>query len=132
MQKRKILIIEDDPSTINLLHQIVLQAGYEPILARRGPEGLRLLRDFGADLILLDIMMRGMDGWTVLKRIKADELTQSVPVIIVSARAPSQQSSEVEAHAGMFDDYFIKPFEIDPLISRIAELLSAGRTGGAA
>jgi DNA-binding response OmpR family regulator len=125
-QKRRILILEDDSSTLNLIAQIVARAGYEPILARRGREGLQLLQDTGADLVLLDIMMKDMDGWAVLKTIRADPSFGNIPVLIVSARTPGEHPSEMEAHAGLYEAYFVKPFEVDDLVVKIAEMLASG------
>jgi DNA-binding response OmpR family regulator len=124
--KQRILVIEDDPGTLNLLNHIVLRAGYEPVLASRGEEGLHLLKTVGADLILLDIMMRGMDGWTVLKRIKQDARFGHVPVVIVSAKGPSEHSSLMDSCAGMYEAYFLKPFEVDDLVGRISQILQSG------
>ncbi len=120
----RILIVEDNPGTMNLLEQVVLRAGYAPVLARGGQEALDLLQDEGADLVLLDIMMRDVDGWTVLRSLKTDERLCRVPVIIVSAVAPSEHELLVAAHDGMYEDYFLKPFEIGELVSRIGEVLA--------
>ncbi len=123
-QRHRILIIEDDPGTLNLLEQIVRRAGYEPYLARGAQEGLERLRKDGADLLLLDLMMRNMDGWTLLERIKADDHLRQVPVIIISARHPREDPVRTEAHAGMFEGYLVKPFEVNVLLARIGEILA--------
>jgi DNA-binding response OmpR family regulator len=121
--KRRILIVEDNLDTIHLLEQIVLQAGYEPVLARGGEEGLRLLREEGADLVLLDLVMRGVDGWMLLETVKAESCLASIPVVIVSARHPREDPTRTGTHADMFEDYFIKPFEVHELVARLQELL---------
>jgi len=123
-RKHRILIIEDHQSTLDLLDQIVKRGGYEPILARGGQEGLRLLRENGADLVLLDLMMKNMDGWTLLDTIKADHRLCTVPVIIISAKHPVEDPRQVEVHAGMFEEYLTKPFHLSELLARIAEILS--------
>jgi len=122
-QKHRILIVEDDPGTLSLLDQIVRRAGYEPLLARGAQEGLERLRKDGADLLLLDLMMRDVDGWTLLERIKADDHLRSIPVIIISAKHPKEDPARTEAHAGMFESYLVKPFEVNALIAKIWELL---------
>jgi DNA-binding response OmpR family regulator len=121
--KRRILIVEDDLGTIHLLEQIVRRAGYQPVLARGGEEGLRLLREEGADLILLDLMMRGVDGWTLLESIKTDARFSPIPVIIISAKHPREDPTRTSTHADMFEDYLTKPFEVDELVARLQELL---------
>ena len=122
-QKQRVLIVEDDPGTLNLLDQIVTRAGYESIRASRGQEGLRILREQGADLILLDLMMKEVDGWTLLETVKADDQLAPIPVIIVSARHPSEDPFRTEAHTGMFEGYFVKPFDINELVAKLAEVL---------
>ncbi|MGD8795012.1 MAG: response regulator [Anaerolineae bacterium] len=128
--KRRILIVEDEPGTLQLMCHIVGRAGYEPISAAGGHEALELLEQDGADLILLDLMMKGLDGWRVLDVVKQSPELRAIPVIIVSARAPSEQLLTLEAHAGMFEDYFIKPFHVDDLVARIGEVLEKGPTRG--
>jgi CheY-like chemotaxis protein len=123
--KPRILVVEDDPGTSYLLEQIVQRAGYTPVLARRGHEALHLLRETGVDLVLLDLMMKKMDGWTLLETIKADPHLSEIPVLIVSARHPREDPLRTEAHADMFEAYFVKPFEVDELVAKLAELLPA-------
>jgi DNA-binding response OmpR family regulator len=120
----RVLIVEDDIGTLNLLDQIVQRAGYETILARGGREGLDLLRQNGADLVLLDLMMKDVDGWALLETVKADDHLGQIPVIIISAKHPAEDPERVEAHAGMFEEYLVKPFQVDALVARLAQLLS--------
>jgi len=122
-QKGCILIVEDHPSTINLLSQLVRREGYEPIAARGGEEGLRLLREGGVDLVLLDLMMDDIDGWTVLKTMKADEALCSIPVIIVTARTEMQEESSISSCDGLFEAYITKPFSVYELFAKIAQIL---------
>lgn len=121
--KHRILIVEDNPGTMSLLRQIVLRAGYEPLLARGGQEALQVLQTDSADLMLLDIMMKGVDGWAVLRAIKADSRLSNLPVIIVSAVDPSEYPPKIEAHSGLYEDYIVKPFDIETLVTRIAQVL---------
>jgi DNA-binding response OmpR family regulator len=123
MQKRRIVIIEDHPSTANLLSDLLRREGYEPIAARGGGEGLRLLREVGADLVLLDLMMDDMNGWTVLNIIKADDALCPIPVIIVTARHQVQEESLISSHDGLFESYVMKPFSVDELLAKIAQVL---------
>ncbi len=126
---RRLLIIEDDHDTAGLMSYVAERAGHRPILTWSGKEGLRLLEEGGADLILLDLMLLDLDGWSVLETIRADERFRTVPVIIVSARHPAEQVRAIEAHAGMFDSYIGKPFAVEQLASEIETVLShrAGR-----
>lgn len=120
---QRVLIVEDDLGTLNLLSQIVERAGYEPILARGGQEGLDLLQERGADLVLLDLIMKDMDGWALLRTIRVDDRLGTVPVIIISAKHPAEDPRQMEEHAGMFEEYLVKPFEVDELVNKMAEVL---------
>jgi DNA-binding response OmpR family regulator len=122
-RKSRILVIEDHPSTLNMLGEIVQRAGYEPVLASGGNEGLRLLRESGADLILLDLMLQDMDGWTVLKTIKMDQDLHPIPVLIVTARNQQQEEHGIHAHEGLFEAYLVKPFLVDVLLEDMAAIL---------
>ena len=122
-EERHVLIVEDDPGTIKLLAQVVARAGYEPLLARSAREGLQLLGKGQVALLLLDLMMREMDGWALLRTIKADDTWSPIPVIIISARHPREDPVQTEAHAGLFVDYLVKPFEVDELVAKIKEIL---------
>jgi two-component system copper resistance phosphate regulon response regulator CusR len=122
-QVHRVLIIEDTPSTIDLLEQIVKRAGYTPVLARRGGEGLRILRQEVVDLVLLDLMMRDMDGWTLLEIIRAGRRFAGLPVFIISARQPREDPQRMETHGSMFQAYFVKPFEVEELVAKLAKML---------
>jgi len=122
--KRRIMIIEDDPDMIELLSLIVRRGGYEPISALGGQEGVRKLREIGADLVLLDLMMGDMSGWLVLQTVKGDETLQHIPVLIVSAKHQMEDPSQAEAFAHLFEGYLVKPFVVQDLLSQITEALS--------
>jgi two-component system alkaline phosphatase synthesis response regulator PhoP len=128
-EKLRIMIIEDHPSTINLLSYILEDAGYDPIPAYGGRDGLRLLRSQGADLVLLDLMMGDMDGWSVLRAIRNDESLAHIPVLIVTARHQVQEEHLIESHDGLFDGYVMKPFSVDELLSKIDETLARPAAG---
>lgn len=121
---RRLLIIEDDQDTAGLLSYVVQRAGHQPILAHGGREGLRLLKQTGADLILLDLMMLDLDGWSVLEKIRADDRFRTTPVIIVSAKHAAEQVATVQAHAGMYQLFVGKPFAVEELSAAIEALLN--------
>jgi DNA-binding response OmpR family regulator len=122
-EKYRVLIVEDDPGTLKLLAQIVERAGYKAVLARGGQEGLALLQRDGADLLLLDLMMKDIDGWNLLETIKTDDRLLALPVIIVSAKHPREDPLRTEAHANMFEAYFVKPFDVNELVAKMTEVL---------
>ncbi|MGD8904162.1 MAG: response regulator [Anaerolineae bacterium] len=122
-EKPRVLVIEDDPDMIDLLSVILRRGGYQPVSALGGQEGLRVLREEGADLILLDLMMDDISGWRVLELVKQDESLRSIPVLIVSARHFLEDPDQTTAHAGLFEGYLVKPFIVRDLLTKIVEAL---------
>jgi len=120
---RRVLIIEDDPDIIQLLHYVVARAGCESVLASGGRQGLRLAHKGGVDLVLLDLMMDDMDGWSTLEALKADEELRPIPVIIVTVKQEVEDYDQIDAHADMFEYWVAKPFQVDELVNRIQEVL---------
>jgi CheY-like chemotaxis protein len=117
------MIIEDDLDMIEMLSLILQRGGYEPLPALGGREGLMLLRETAVDLILLDLMMADMDGWDVLKAVKADMDLRSIPVVIVSARHYLEDPHQTKAHEGQFTGYLVKPFVVRDLLTQIEEAM---------
>jgi len=121
--KPRVVIIEDDPDMIDLLSVILRRGGYQAVPALGGREGLRILREDGADLILLDLMMEDISGWRVLELVKEDESLRQIPVLIVSARHFLEDPDQTAAHAGLFEGYLVKPFVVRDLLTKIVEAL---------
>jgi two-component system response regulator MtrA len=114
MAAQRVLVIEDDPDTQQMLMVILRSEGYDVLSAGSGPLGLELLRKMGPDLVILDWMLPGMDGLEVLKR--AREIS-GVPVVMLTAKAsPTDKISGLDTGA---DDYLSKPFEPEELLARI-------------
>lgn len=111
---QRILIIEDEPSIISFLEPELRHEGFAVSCATDGAAGLEKLQQEGADLVLLDIMLPGMSGLSVLRRIRS---FSDLPVIILSAR--SATTDKVIGLDGGADDYLAKPFEIEELLARI-------------
>ena len=114
---RTVLIIEDEKLIIVSTQMVLESVGFQVESATDGEEGIKKAKDVKPDLILLDIMMPGIDGWETLKRLKRDPDTQAIPVVIFTAREHArghQKSAEMGA-AG----YFRKPFEPDELIELV-------------
>ena len=125
MSEQRILVIEDDPDTQQMLSVILRSEGYEVLPAGNGPLGLELLRKMGPDLVLLDWMLPGSDGLEVLRR--AREIS-TVPVIMLTAKtAASDKVAGLDTGA---DDFLAKPFEPEELLARIrAQLRRASMIG---
>ena len=122
----RILMIDDDREMITLGRLILEREGFEVISAHGGLEGLEILNkvDQQIDLILLDIMMLGMDGWQVLQIIKSNEELAHIPVIMLTARHYLEDESETSNYAGMFDGYVVKPFVVRDLLGKIKDLIN--------
>jgi len=123
----KILAVEDEADVRLALRLVFERAGYEFISSADGRAGLRLVHEEKPDLVLLDIGLPGMDGWTVLERIRD---LADVPVLMISAHG--QESDKVRGLRAGADDYVTKPFTNNELIARVEALLRrAGRSAGA-
>ncbi len=117
----KILVIDDD-SAINELIKVNLElAYYNVICALDGNKGYALAKQELPDLIILDVMMPEVDGYTVAKRIRENELTKDIPIIMLTALNMLQ--NKVEGFNIGVDDYLVKPFEMEELLVRIKALL---------
>lgn len=115
---KKLLMIDDDPDLFKMLGPFLHGSGYTVLTANSALEGLRLLFNERPDLILLDVMMPGMDGWEVAGRVR--ELSD-VPIIILSAK-----DAEIDKLRGFnmgIDDYITKPFSLLELAARIEAVL---------
>jgi len=129
MPGKRILCIDDEPEMVELLRLILGRKGFEVLGANGGREALNLLENETVDLILLDLMMPEMDGWEVFRRLRANDQTAHIPVIVVTAK--SQDIDRVLGlHIVKVDDYITKPFTPRELLSAIERVLSTG--GGAA
>jgi two-component system alkaline phosphatase synthesis response regulator PhoP len=121
---KRILMIEDDREMVTLGQFILEREGYEVLVAYSGTDGLELLRqETGVDLLLLDIMMIGMDGWQVLTEVKSDEDLRHIPVIMLTARHYLEDEDETANYSDKFEHYVVKPFVVRDLLAKIAEVL---------
>lgn len=124
MPASRILVVDDDDDIRELLRQLLERAGHEVADAADGRAGLRELYANAPDLVILDVTMPGLDGWTTLERIR--ELTD-VPVLMLTAR-----DAELERVRGLksgADDYVVKPFGRQELAARVEVLLRRARSG---
>ena len=119
---KSILCVEDEPEMIDLMRLILGRRGFEVKGAAGGIEGLRMIREDIPDLVLLDLMMPDMDGWEVYQKMKADEATKHIPVIVVTAKAQSIDKV-LGLHIAKVDDYLAKPFSPQDLLSSVERVL---------
>jgi two-component system response regulator VicR len=126
-KEKRILCIEDEPEMIDLIRLILGRRGFEVTGAAGGRAGLQAVRDQLPDLVLLDLMMPDMDGWEVYQKMKADDLTRNIPVVVVTAKAQSIDKV-LGLHIAKVDDYIAKPFSPQELLSSIEKVLGQKKT----
>jgi CheY-like chemotaxis protein len=117
----KILLV-DDNSKIRIITRMMLEkTGHEVLEASSGEEGLKMLEKDTPDLILLDIMMPGMDGWEVCQKIKADEKYRDIPLVMLTVRA-SEEDMDKSMEYGA-DAHVNKPFDMEYLLDTVERQL---------
>ena len=127
-----LLVVDDEPTITDVLSRYLERAGYETRVAADGPQALELAGDRRPDLVILDLMLPGLDGLEVMRRLRAlDEgsLRPRVPIILLTARG-----EETDRVAGLrlgADDYVVKPFSPNELVARVDAVLRRAEPSGA-
>ena len=120
--KPSVLLVDDEPNIVLSLEFLMNQAGYDVRVARDGDAALKAIAERAPDLILLDVMTPGRDGYDVCQTIRANPAWKSVKIVMLTAK-----SREVEREKGLAlgaDDYITKPFSTRELVDRVKRLLS--------
>src|SRR5437867_9238529 len=120
---RSILVVDDDREIGELTRTILGGAGYSVCVATSGPEALSAVLDLRPDLLLLDVNMPRMDGWEVLRLLKADDATSRLPVVMFSVKM--EVRDKVHALQEGAYDYITKPFSYDELLERVGRIFSS-------
>jgi two-component system, OmpR family, response regulator RpaA len=121
MMMPRILVIDDDAAIAELVAVNLEMAGYEVTQAEDGIKGQALAIQMLPDLILLDLMLPRVDGFTVCQRLRRDDRTADIPVLMLTAL--SQTQDKVEGFNSGADDYLTKPFELEEMLARVRALL---------
>jgi adenylate cyclase len=117
--KATVLVVDDQPTNIRLLDAILTPRGYDVLSAGSGEEAMKAVAESEVDLVLLDIVMPGMDGYEVCRRIREQVDTAYLPVVMVTASGDEQKLQALEAGA---DDFLTKPINQSELLARVASL----------
>ncbi len=125
MSQETILIIEDDADIVELMQYNLAKEGFQVRIARDGEAGLHEVRRHRPDLVLLDLMMPGLDGLEVCRRIRRDADLASTPIVMVTAK--SEESDVVSGLELGADDYLAKPFSPRELLARVRAVLRRGQ-----
>lgn len=120
-QHKKILVIDDEPDSLMTLSMALKSLGYVVLGALNGREGLKLFKEEKPDLVVLDIVMPLMDGWEVLKRIKAGFKSKRVPVILITSK--TEEESKEKGYRYKANFYVTKPYDLKHLILTIEDML---------
>jgi two-component system copper resistance phosphate regulon response regulator CusR len=121
----KILVVEDEIKTGEYLRQGLREAGFNADLVHSGVDGLHLAQEGDYDLVILDVMLPGMDGWQVLTNLRRRGL--EIPVLFLTAK--DQVQDRIKGLELGADDYLVKPFSFAELLARVRTILRRGRNG---
>jgi DNA-binding response OmpR family regulator len=124
----RILIAEDEPDILELITFTLQYASYEVIASGNGEDALRIAREELPDLVLLDVRMPRLSGYEVCQQLKSDEATRNIPVVFLSAKGQDAEvSTGLEAGA---EEYLLKPFAPEQLITKIRAILEVANRAG--
>ena len=115
------LVVEDDPAIRALLQDVLRDSGYTVAIAETGDQALEQMREQPPDLVLLDLMLPGMDGWTFLRTRERDRQLATVPILVISAVGPTGTGHAQELGAPVF---LHKPFDVSELLAEVNRLCS--------
>jgi CheY-like chemotaxis protein len=118
----KILLVEDDEMNRDMLSRRLIKRGYDVVIATDGEQGVALARTEDPAIVLMDMSLPIMDGWTATRTLKDDPATAGIPVIALTAHAMS--GDEDKARAAGCDDFDTKPVELKRLLGKIEALLA--------
>ena len=119
--QKRLMLVDDDPNLILLVKDYLEFRGYDVVTAENGREALEKLEEDLPDLIICDVMMPEMDGYTLVKHVREDPRTSWIPVLFLSAKGQSQD--RVKGLSTGADVYIVKPFEPEELVAQVESSL---------
>ena len=127
MSGARILVVDDQEDIREMARLVLADAGFEVVTASSGEDALRLARGTAFDLVLLDINMPGLDGWSTLKLLRADDATEDLPVAMFSVK--SEVRDKMTSLQDGAVDFIAKPFSVDELVRRVARIVETHPRG---
>lgn len=119
----RVLIVDDSPTDTHVLKLMLIKEGYDIATAKNGEEGIRVAKTQKPDLILMDVVMPGMNGFQATRELSHDEETKNIPIIIITTK--DQQTDRVWATRQGAKDYLIKPVIEDEFVRSVKRNLSS-------
>ncbi len=123
-KRGKVLLVDDEPNILRALEFLVKQEGYDVVKATNGEQALGLVQSFRPDIVVLDVMMPGLDGYEVASRIRANSAFQNLSIIFLTAKGTQQDRFKGYESGG--EVYMTKPFDNTALINAINEAFEFG------
>lgn len=123
MNMAKVMIVDDSPTEVHVLQTMLTKNGHEVVVATSGEEGVEMAKTEKPDLILMDVVMPGMNGFQATRQISKNTETSSIPVIMVTTK--DQETDKVWAMRQGAKDYIVKPVQEKALIEHVNMVLSA-------
>ena len=117
----EILVVDDDRDVAQTVELALRRRGFKVMIANSGVEALKVLRRYEPDLVILDVLMPGMGGLEVCRRLRSDPKTENLPIIFLTARG--QERDRIEGLRAGADDYLSKPFSLEELLLRVTAVL---------
>ncbi len=124
--RRRVLVVDDSPTILQVVKSVLTERGYEVLVAPSGEEGLRLAQERQPDLVLLDIMMPGMDGYTMATRLQHD---RRMPIVVLSAKSRQELG---DLFLDRVDGWLEKPFRPADLIATVEKVFKDKRIANSA
>ena len=121
MAEGKILVVDDDPDFLHLLQFDLKKKGYQVVSANNGEEGLVKAKNERPSLIILDVKMPKMDGYTFVRRLKKEEETKEIPLIVLTSYEPMKDMFQLEGVSG----YFVKSANMESLLNAVDKHLTS-------
>ena len=124
-KKQTLLIVDDEEKNVRLFKAVLMQENYNIVAALNGEDALKIVDNMSLDLILLDVMMCGMDGFKVCRKIKNDAKTRNIPILMVTVL--TEKEDRLKAMEAGADGFMSKPASRNSLLSRIESMLHINR-----